>query len=344
VEEGLRGSRHSHVEKLLVNLTGAEGALVVNNNAAAVLLSLSALFKDKEVIVSRGELIEIGGAFRIPDIMMQSGCALKEVGTTNRTRLSDFENAINERTGALLKAHTSNFKIVGFTEEVALKDMVGLGRQHNLPVIYDLGRGSLLPLEPFGICDEPDVISCVKAGADILTFSGDKLLGGPQAGIIVGKKELIEKIKKHPLARALRIDKLTLAALEATLRLYLDPEKAKAEIPALKMLSAKQSDLHEKAGCLYTALSPIKDQIRVVEAQAQVGGGSVPSQMLPSVALEVLPRDMKVTELEQHLRHSETPIIARIAHDCLLIDMRTVEEGDFPYLANCLIRVLGENA
>lgn len=343
VAEGARGSRHSHVEKLLTELTGAEAAMVVNNNAAAVLLALSSLASGKEVVVSRGELVEIGGAFRIPEVMEQSGCVLREVGATNRTRRSDYENAVDrERTAALLKAHTSNFKIVGFTEEVSIQELAAIGREYSLPVLYDLGSGSLIDLAPYGIKGEPTVAACIEAGADVVCFSGDKLLGGPQAGVIIGGRTYIERMKKHPLARALRIDKLTLAALEATLRLYRDPETAKAEIPLLRMLAADREKLREKARRLKEMLEPLGLQAAVTDEEGYVGGGSAPTSPLPSAAVEINPHGITVTVLEQRLRAFAPAIIARIARDRLLLDMRTVDEQDLRYIADCLISALGQ--
>lgn len=345
IADGSRGSRHAHVAGLLRELTGAEDALVVNNNASAVLLMLCALARGGEVIVSRGELVEIGGAFRIPDVMAQSGCALREAGTTNRTRAADYENAIVPgRTSALFKAHTSNFRIVGFTEEVPLAELVGLGRRHGLPVLYDLGGGSMLPLEQYGIRGEPCVSRCVAEGADILSFSGDKLLGGPQAGIVVGRAEYISKMKKHPLARAVRIDKLTLAALEATLRLYRDPELAISEIPTLSMLTAPRNSLLKKAESLAGILGPLGEQVSVVECEGQTGGGTAPMQELPSAAVSIRPDGIGVDELERQLRGCEVPIVARIARDSLLLDARTIEERDFEYIAGRLLCILGGKA
>ena len=344
VEKGERGSRHSHVTDLLTRLTGAEDGIAVNNNAGAVLLMLSALASGKEVIVSRGELVEIGGAFRIPEVMEQSGCILKEVGTTNRTRILDYEQAIDkERTGALLKAHTSNYKILGFTEDVPLGDLAELVKKHGLPTLYDLGSGSLIPLEPYGIHGEPGIGQCLSSGVDVLCFSGDKLLGGPQAGIIIGKKEHIARIKKHPLARAVRIDKLTLAALEATLRLYLEPEKAMREIPVLRMLSTSREELLEKAERLAGMLPEFSGQIKIQDSVSQIGGGSVPTQDIPTAVLEILPANKSVMELEAQLRGCEIPIIGRISQGRLLLDVRTVEEDDFPYIAKNLRCLLASN-
>jgi L-seryl-tRNA(Ser) seleniumtransferase len=329
------------VARLISKLCGAEDAIVVNNNAAAVLLMLGALAKGKDVIISRGELVEIGGGFRIPEVMEQSGCNLKEVGATNRTRLSDYQNAIREdSTGALLKVHTSNYRVIGFTEETPLSELAALGRKHRLPVLYDLGGGSLIPLERYGIQGEPCVSDCVAAGADVLCFSGDKLLGGPQAGIIIGKKEAIGKIKKHPLARAMRIDKLTLAALEATLRLYLEPEKAISDIPVLRMLTENKENLNQKAMRLLAKLENLGSQVGVTSCESQVGGGSVPMHALPSAAVQISPRSISVTTLERNLRALDTPIIGRICKERLLLDLRTVDEHDFDYIASSLLDIL----
>ncbi len=330
---GQRGSRYSHVQKLLCELTGAEDAMVVNNNASAVLLLLSALTKGKEVVVSRGELVEIGGAFRVPDIMALSGATLKEVGTTNRTRLADYTNAIDEEhTGALLKVHTSNFKILGFTEDTPLEELVQLGKEKSLPVYYDLGGGSLLPLEPLGIEGEPSVPACVKTGVDVLCFSGDKLLGGPQAGILVGKKEPIAALRRHQLTRALRIDKMTLAALEATLRLYRDETLAQQVVPVQRMLHESRAALAPKAEQLRLEINCSAEIARVCETESPVGGGSVPTQLLPSCAVEICPQTKTVTELEAALRQCKPPVVARIAKDKLLLDVRTVSPEEIPIL------------
>ena len=343
VETGARGSRYSHVEGLLSRLTGAESALVVNNNASAVLLMLSALTSGREVIVSRGELVEIGGAFRIPDVMAQSGAILKEVGTTNRTRASDYESAIlPEITGALFKAHSSNYKILGFTEEASLDELVALGHKHGLPVLHDLGSGSLLSPSRFGLHEEPGVPESLAAGVDIVSFSGDKLLGGPQAGILLGKQELIVKLKKHPLTRAVRIDKLTLAALEATLRLYLDPERAVEKIPTLRMLASTRETLRPKAERFHAMLGALGAQASVVDTEGQVGGGSAPNRFLPSSSIEITPGSITVDGLEQLLRSGEIPVVGRIAHDRYLLDVRTIEESDFAYIAGLLKTFLGK--
>ena len=340
VEEGRRGSRHDHVGELLCRLTGAEDAMVVNNNAAAVMLILSALAQGGEVITSRGELVEIGGSFRVPDIMELCGCRLKEVGTTNKTHLYDYERAINEDTRALLKVHTSNYRIVGFTESLPLTDMVALGQRTGLPVVEDLGSGSLVDLEPYGIHDEPTVQHSIRAGVDVVCFSGDKLLGGPQAGIIVGRKDLIAQMKRHPLARAIRVDKMTLAALQATLSAYHDIHQAETEIPTLAMLSAKPEELLGKAVQLHDLLSQHGVDSQIIPQSGPVGGGSVPTQLLPTYAL-ALPNDkLTPNALESALRRRERPIIGRIADGRLLLDLRTLFPSDFPYLVETLTSLL----
>ena len=339
--KGSRGSRYDHVESLICKITGAEDAMVVNNNAAAVMLVLGAMTQGKEVPVSRGELVEIGGAFRVPDIMSQSGSILVEVGTTNKTHYSDYEKAITPNTGALLKVHTSNFKIMGFSEEVSLDDMVELAHKHDLPVIYDLGSGALVRLENYGIPDEPNVLDAMRSGADVISFSGDKLLGGPQAGIIIGKREYIEAMKKHPLTRAFRIDKLTLAALEATLRDYLDPEAAVRTIPTLRMISDTVETLQPKGQKLFDMMNQDASGYTVELTQdfGQVGGGSVPTQMIPSVVVAVSPETISLDQLETKLREASLPIIARISRERLLLDVRTLEERHFDYI-NKTIREL----
>ena len=336
LKNGKRGSRHSHVEELLCKVTGAEAAMAVNNNAAAVLLILSALGKGGEVITSRGELVEIGGSFRIPEIMEQCGCRLREVGATNKTHIYDYERAIGAETCALLKVHTSNFKIMGFTESVSLEELVQLGEKYDLPVIEDLGSGSLCDLERYGLHGEPTVMDSVRAGVDIVSFSGDKLLGGPQAGIIVGRKGFIDMLKKHPLARAVRLDKMTLAALEATLSSYLDISRAEEEIPTLAMLAVKPEQLLGKAQMLLEkilARGPVNAQ--VIPEQDQVGGGSVPTQLLDTYAVAIQPASCSVDGLEERLRlGGETPIIGRIARERYLLDVRTLWEEDFDYIAD----------
>jgi len=332
LEAGKRGSRYSHVEGILCRLTGAESALVVNNNAAAVLLILSALTKGGEVVVSRGELVEIGGSFRVPEIMESCGAKLREVGTTNKTHLSDYARAIGPDTKALMKVHTSNYRIVGFTESVSREEMVSFAHEHGLIAIEDLGSGSLYDLNGFGLRDEPTVQGSVRSGMDVVSFSGDKLLGGPQAGIIVGKKEYIDILKRHPLTRAMRVDKMTLAALEATLRSYAE-ETAAEEIPTLSMLGMGEDTLRMRAEKLVALLAEkgVKAEVRAV--QDQVGGGSVPMQLLPSYAAAICPENCSVDALEAALRLGETAVIGRIDRGEYLLHVRTLREKELPIAA-----------
>jgi L-seryl-tRNA(Ser) seleniumtransferase len=339
---GKRGSRYSLVEDLLCELTGAEAGLVVNNNAAAVLLALDTLAKNREVIVSRGQLVEIGGSFRIPEVMEKSGAFLREVGATNRTHLRDYENAINEQTGLLLKVHMSNYRIIGFTSEVTLPEMIELGRKHNLPVMEDLGSGSLVDLTRFGLQKEPTVGEVVKAGVDVVTFSGDKLLGGPQAGLILGKRDIIGRIKKNPLNRALRIDKFTLAGLEAILRLYFDEEKALTVIPTLALMGLPAAVIERRAVRLIRRIRKGLAEccgMTTVPVASRVGGGAMPEQDLPSRAVALRPVAMKVTDLERKLRETSMPVIGRIENEALLLDMRTVADDEIPLLAAALFEV-----
>lgn len=328
---GKRGSRYSHVEELLCQITGAEAALVVNNNAAAVLLALSVLGAGKEVIISRSQLVEIGGSFRVPEVMAQSGCILKEVGATNKTKLSDYEQAIGPNTGLLLKVHTSNYRIVGFTQEVGLADLVELGKRYQLPVMEDLGSGFLVDLAARGIGDEPTVQASIAAGADVVTFSGDKLLGGPQAGIIVGKKSLLDKMKKHPLNRALRIDKMTVAALQATLLAYLEPEGVWQEIPTLRLLTLTADQIQDRAESLAASLRTVlhdKAEVQVVAEVSEVGGGAMPLTSLPTYAVRIkfVQRDCQL--MAERLRQQDRPILVRIKDDGILLDLRTVLPGE----------------
>lgn len=328
---GERGSRYAHVEGLLCELTGAEAALVVNNNAAAVLLALAALAQGREVIVSRGELVEIGGSFRIPDVMRQSGALLREVGTTNRTHFRDYRAAVNDATGLLLKVHASNFAVVGFTAEVSAAELVALGRELAVPVMADVGSGNLLDLARMGVGNEPMVQEYVRAGVDVVTFSGDKLLGGPQAGIIVGRRECIELLKKHPLLRALRIDKLTLAALEGTLRLYRDERQALAEIPTLRMLTMTAAELAVQGRRMLRRLRrgvPPAVTLALQDGVSQVGGGALPLVELPTVLLAVTVAGCSPQALEGKLRNAAVPVIGRIWRDTFLLDLRTMTDAD----------------
>ncbi len=328
LDSGQRGSRQAHLEALLCELTGAEASVVVNNNAAAVLLVLNTLASGKEVIVSRGELVEIGGSFRIPEVITAGGARLIEVGTTNKTYLHDYEAALSENTAALLKVHTSNYHIVGFTASATARELVALGRSRKLPVIEDLGSGVLLDLARYNLPPEPRVQDCVSAGIDIVTFSGDKLFGGPQAGMIVGKRDWVERIRRNQLARALRVDKFTVAALEATLRLYLDEEKAVCEIPVWRMLTASSIRLCERAESLARRLEPLfgKDSVEVCSGASRVGGGALPTAELPTSLVVVNPSKMTPAELAERLRVGPLPVVARVQHDRLLLDLRTVEE------------------
>ncbi len=343
LEAGQRGSRYSHVEDLLIELTGAEAALVVNNNAAAVLLSLDTLAKGKEVIVSRGQLVEIGGSFRIPEVMARSGAFLREVGTTNKTHLRDYEAVLSEQTALLLKVHTSNYRIVGFTAEVPLEDLVALGQRHNIPVMEDLGSGSFVDVSRFGLEKEPTVLEVVRAGADVVTFSGDKLLGGPQAGIIVGRKNYIQALRSNPLNRALRIDKLTLAALEATLKLYRNEEQALRDIPTLARLSISLRELHERAKSLHRLLKKnlvSGMSITIIPTTSQVGGGALPLSYMNSYALSFSSGGESISALENKFRSFSPPIIGRIEKERFLLDVRTLQKEDFQPIARCLKQCL----
>jgi L-seryl-tRNA(Ser) seleniumtransferase len=309
---------------------------VVNNNAGAVLLVLNTLADGKEVIVSRGELVEIGGAFRIPDVMKRSGALLKEIGTTNRTHFNDYRNGIGPHTALLLKVHTSNFRVMGFTSEVSLQDLVQLGKEHQLPVVDDLGSGCLIDLTQYGLEKEPTVQETISTGVDAVTISGDKLLGGPQAGIILGKKNILDLLKINPLTRALRIDKLTLAALESTLLLYFDEKRVVEEIPTLRMLSLDTRRLKRRGKRLLKRLSRMADgrmTFSLKEDVSQVGGGALPLQELPTIVLAAKPLDFSVNGLEEILRKSDPPIISRISKEELILDMRTIFDEEIPLLA-----------
>ena len=339
IDNKKRGSRYVHLIDIIKKLTGAEDVLVVNNNAAAVLLTLNTLVKDQEIIVSRGELVEIGGAFRIPEIIKLSGGVPVEVGTTNKTHLKDYENAITEETGALLKVHTSNYKILGFTESVSNEEISYLARENELVSINDLGSGQFVDFSKFGLPYEPTVKEILDSGIDIVTFSGDKLLGGPQAGIIVGKKKYIEKMKKNQLTRALRVDKMTLASLEATLKLYLDEKDALEHIPTLHMISLSKERLFGKADVLKTKLSSLDFDIRIEEDKAEVGGGSYPASYLESVAVKLTHRKLHATEIERRLLAVEIPIITRIKDNSIILDMRTLRTREFDIVKAALEEV-----
>lgn len=336
---GQRGSRYSHVEKILCDITGAEAALVVNNNAAAVFIMLETLAKGKEVIVSRGQLVEIGGSFRIPEVMKKSGATLHEVGATNRTHVRDYENAINDQTGALMRVHTSNFRIVGFTKEVSLPEMRALGDKYDLPVIEDLGSGSLYSLKGDGLLGEPTVQEVVAQGADLVSFSGDKVLGGPQAGIIVGRKKYVDLIKKNQINRALRIDKMTLAALEATLRLYLDMDVARHEVPTLRMITASQESLKAKARRLSAAIRAELGDVATTglkKGVSRVGGGAFPEYDLPGTLVTLAVDGISPEELRMALLDTDPPLVARIEDDAFLLDPRTLASNELKLAAKAL--------
>ena len=347
LEDNGRGSRYNHVEELIKKITGAEAALVVNNNAAAVILTLKAMSEGSEVITSRGELVEIGGSFRIPEVMEQSGVKLVDVGATNRTHLRDYEKAITEDTSALLKVHTSNYKILGFTSSVELEELVDLSKKTGIPVIEDLGSGVLVDLSKFGLGHEPTVQESIKKGVDIVTFSGDKLLGGPQAGIIIGKKKYIDIMKTHPLNRALRIDKTTLAALESTLRLYLDEANIR-EIPTMYMLTMTLEEIEERAEKLLTAIgekaSGSSDfKFEIVDDNSKVGGGSMPLEQIPTKCLTISTEseEISMTKFEESLRSFETPIITRLYKDKIFIDLRTVRDDEIGTIVDGIVAAIG---
>lgn len=336
LEAGRRGERYSHFEKLLCKITGAEAAMAVNNNAAAVMLILSSLAKGGEVVVSRGELVEIGGKFRIPDVMEQSGAALVEVGTTNKTHYDDYENAVTEETKALLKVHTSNYRIVGFTDSVGIDELIPIAREHDIPVIEDLGSGVLIDLSKYGITYEPTVQDSIAKGADVVCFSGDKLLGGPQAGIIIGRKKYIDRMKKNQLTRALRIDKFTAAALEMVLKEYLSEETAVKNVPVLRMITESLDDVRWRADelCRLLKSKDLPARIETVACESQIGGGSLPLERIPSAAVAIHPEKISVTELEERMRHLPVPVIPRTVNDTVLLDVRTIERRFFKVLTD----------
>ena len=343
IESGGRGSRYSHLEDIIRKITGAEDVLVVNNNAAAVMLVLSTMAKGKEVITSRGELVEIGGSFRIPRVMEESGAKLVEVGTTNKTYAVDYEDAITEDTGALLKVHTSNYRVVGFTDTPGLRELKDLGEKYDIPVIEDLGSGLFVDLSKYGITYEPTVMDSLKNGADVVTFSGDKILGGPQAGIIVGKKEYIQKMKKNQLTRALRVDKLIICALEATMRLYLEEEIALKKVPTLRMLTYKIEEIEEKANRLYSLIEKahINADVKIETGYSQVGGGSLPLERIESRVISIAPKNMSVSKLEEEMRLSQDHVIARIYDEKYVLDVRTLFDEEFEIVCDRLKKILG---
>jgi L-seryl-tRNA(Ser) seleniumtransferase len=339
LEAGRRGSRYVHAADLLTELTGAEAAVVVNNNAAAVLLSLMTAAQGREVIVSRGQLVEIGGSFRIPDVMARSGAVLREVGATNKTHLRDYENAITGQTALLLKVHTSNFAVVGFHQEVPLAELVELGRRFHLPVMEDLGSGTLVDFSRYGLPKEPTVQEAVAAGADLITFSGDKLLGGPQAGVILGRREMVEAIRKNPVNRAMRIDKLTLAALEATLELYRRPEEAVEQIPTLAMIATPYDQLRRRAAALVRRLRGrglSRLRVSSLDGASRVGGGALPLAAPRTRLVEVEVEGLSPTRLERGLRGWDPPVICRLEDGRLLMDVRTLLPPDARIIGQAL--------
>jgi len=346
LKRGVRIARSEHVESLLNKICGAESGMVVNNNAAAILLSLSTLAKEREVIVSRGELIEIGGSFRIPEILKQSGAILVEVGTTNRTHIQDYRRAVTAQTAVLLRAHTSNYKIVGFTSEVELPELIGLGKEFNIPVVFDMGSGNLLDLSSFGLQGEPTIQEIVKSGVDVISFSGDKILGGPQAGIIIGKQKYIQEMKNNPLARALRIDKLTLAGLEATLQIYANMPEQFYRIPVLHMFTVPEGALKRKAQKLFRNIKqclPAID-IKMIKEVSQVGGGAYPTYNLPTWAIALNPSPFSVNEFENMLRSCSPPVVARISKDRIVFDTRTLFSSELSMVAKIIINIMKNNS
>jgi L-seryl-tRNA(Ser) seleniumtransferase len=339
LENGKRGSRYSHVEGILKEITSAEAAMVVNNNAAAVLISLDTLARGREVIVSRGQLVEIGGSFRVPDVMGKSGAKMVEVGTTNKTHIWDYEEKIGPDTALLLKVHQSNFQIVGFTEDVETSELMALGKKYGIPLMEDLGSGCLVDLSKYGLLKEPTVQEVLDNGVDLVTFSGDKLLGGPQAGIILGRKDLVEAVKKNQLSRALRIDKLTLLALEETLTLYRDERAAVNEIPTLEMICQSYDGLDKKAQKLTEMLAGSETEnytLERIDGCSKIGGGALPLQELPTRLLCLTPKKISAQEMEGWLRSYDPPIIVRIETDQVLLDMRTIQERELKTVAQAL--------
>ncbi|MFQ6617454.1 MAG: L-seryl-tRNA(Sec) selenium transferase [Fidelibacterota bacterium] len=346
LETGERGDRGDHVEDLICSLTGAESALMVNNNAAAVFLVLNTLSWGKETIISRGQLVEIGGSFRIPEIMAKSGALMIEVGTTNRTHLYDYKNALGDRTAAIMWVHTSNFRVIGFTSEVELGELVKLGKNSRLPVICDLGSGALIDTREFGLPCEPLVSQIVKKGADVISFSGDKLLGGPQAGIIVGARKYIELIKENPITRAVRCDKLTYSAMEETLRLFSDKEQALSKNPVYKMITASERSLRRKAEKIVKFVGAENraalDQIKVEKSFAETGSGSLPAVQIPSLALRITPKGFSPHKFSYLMRKGISPVIGYIRNDSFYIDMRTVFNDEVETVARRISEVLKE--
>lgn len=345
LDNGKRGSRYTHVEKIIAEITGAEAAMVVNNNAAAVMLVLDTMSKNKEAIVSRGELVEIGGSFRIPEVMTYSGAKLVEVGTTNRTHEFDYENAITSETGVLLKVHTSNYRVLGFTESVSLEEMVKIGHHHNIPVVEDIGSGVLIDFSKYGFTYEPTIQASVEAGVDVISFSGDKMLGGPQAGIIIGRKKYIDAMKKNQLTRALRIDKMTLAALEATLSYYLDEKDAIENIPTINMLLTDKAVIEDKCNVLLEKLeNKLKDfEVSIEKDYSMVGGGSMPTEKIETLVVKVRAPHISSEKIERELREYNTPIVARIFDNSIIFDVRTMKKSEFDTVVSAMVKIQSTN-
>lgn len=343
LSKGTRGSRNSNVEDIICELSGAEAAMVVNNNAGAVFLCLETISRGKKAIVSRGELVEIGGSFRIPDVMAKSGAILREVGTTNRTHFTDYERAIEDDTGLLLKVHTSNYSIVGFATDVSLEDLVSLGAKYRIPVMKDLGSGTFVDFSEFGLLKEPTVQETVATGADVITFSGDKLLGGPQAGIIVGRRSILDEIKQNPITRALRLDKLTLAALETTLRHYRNMDDAIVSIPTLRMLTLPIHEVEAEAKALGKMLESIGDarmSVKLINTSSRAGGGSLPLLKLPSKGVGAIISGISANTIESHMRSHDPPVIGRIEEDVFIMDVRTILDDELPIIKNAFENML----
>ncbi len=340
LESGKRGERHSLVEEIICLITGAEAAVVVNNNAAAILLALNSLAYRKEVPVSRGELVEIGGSFRMPEVMKSGNVKMVEVGTTNKTHLKDYENAISSRTGCLLKVHTSNYRVLGFTSSVKIPDLADLAHLHDVPLIYDMGSGVLEDVARWGYSREPVAREVVEGGADVVTFSADKVLGGPQAGIIIGKKKYLQKIRKNHLLRALRCDKLTYSALEATLRIYLAPEKLPESLPVAVMLKVTVSELHRRAGEFAEMLDGLPLEIQISNTFSQMGSGALPLERIPSLAVSIKPRKMSVNSFARRMRQQEPPVVGYIEDDFFRLNFRTIRPDEIPVIAEKIRKIL----
>lgn len=345
IETGLRGHRDIHINRLLCELTGAEAGILVNNNAAATVLILNTLAKGKEVILSRGQLVEIGGSFRLPEVMETSGAILREVGTTNKTHLRDYEAAINENTGAIMRVHHSNYRIMGFAEEPEIEEVVELAKKHNLPVIDDLGSGALVDLKEYGLETEPMVQRSIRSGADVVCSSGDKLVGGPQSGVIVGKAGIVNRIKKNPLMRAFRVGKLTIASMEATLKLFLNPEKLKERHPTYKMFSISLNEINKRAAKIANKLRKAvseRAQVWVEDGESQVGSGSAPVETIPTKALSVKAFNLPPESLARKLRRNEPPIFSRVWKETVLLDFRTIQPDEDELVEKALLKILTE--